>query len=391
MNQFKNFIIPTKYNNHTPHLISRNAMLVYILVLFVFNFFVIQFGFAEINADVGITEVLENHNDERRKNGLTSLKYSESLSNSAESKAKAMLDQNCWSHYCPEDKSPWEYFFEADYDYIHAGENLAEGFYDIDSLMNAWMNSPTHKENILNSNFTEIGIGFAYGDFQGNPNNLVIAIHFGTPKEQIVNVSENLKNDSISISRPIQGEILESDIFDVEGSVFPENSEVEVLINNELNGRVIAEGEYYSYRGEVSTDGEYTLQTHLIDDEVILKKSEIIDITVDTIGNTNTEKSSEILEESSTDINPQDEKKISSTFDKAASQVANSDIRSLVAFSFMIYLLILFGVDYYFLKTTDMFENVNRNYHLNISIFIILFVTTAVSGIGGGLLTGSII
>src|SRR6185436_20656588 len=78
--------------------------------------------------------------------------------------------------------------------YIYAGENLAEGFDDNTTVMDAWMNSPTHKENILKPEFREIGIGGARGTYQGEQNNTIVVIHFGTQVNSYYNLPSNNAN-----------------------------------------------------------------------------------------------------------------------------------------------------------------------------------------------------
>ena len=66
-----------------------------------------------------------------------------------------------------------------------AGENLAKDFYDTEGLLKAWMNSPTHRENIINPKYQEIGIGVVNGILGGVKTTLVVQ-HFGTPRNGVV-------------------------------------------------------------------------------------------------------------------------------------------------------------------------------------------------------------
>jgi uncharacterized protein YkwD len=126
---------------------------IFLVVAFSFVSFTVT-SFAEIDFD----SLIRLHNETRLKNNLNQLQINVQLIDSAQRKADGMLADNCWSHYCPDGKSPWDFFNEAGYEYVIAGENLAQGFFDNNSVFNAWMNSPTHRENILNSEFNEIGI-----------------------------------------------------------------------------------------------------------------------------------------------------------------------------------------------------------------------------------------
>jgi hypothetical protein len=80
----------------------------------------------------------------------------------------------------PEGKQPWYWFGLVGYQYEYAGENLAVDFTDSKDVTLAWMNSPTHKANIMKNAYTEMGTGIATGTFNGNPT-IFVAQVFGKP------------------------------------------------------------------------------------------------------------------------------------------------------------------------------------------------------------------
>jgi len=131
---------------------------------------------SEITAD----KVLLLTNAERQKNNLSSLRLNPVLSQSAEAKARDMFANNYWAHTSPAGRTPWDFFRDQNYRYSIAGENLAKDFYDTDSMMRAWMKSPTHRANIVNDKYQEIGIGVVNGILDGVKTTLVVQ-HFGTP------------------------------------------------------------------------------------------------------------------------------------------------------------------------------------------------------------------
>lgn len=158
-----------------------------ILILSVFAVFSVCFNFlikGEVKAQsastaINIDNLLFEHNKIRKENFLPEFKYNPRLSASATLKGYEMVIYDCWSHYCPEGKSPWEFFKESFYEYVIAGENLAEGFFEVSDLMYAWMNSKTHKENILNKEYTEIGFSVVDTDYLGKLDNKLVVVHFG--------------------------------------------------------------------------------------------------------------------------------------------------------------------------------------------------------------------
>ncbi|MCA9380705.1 hypothetical protein KC678_00380, partial [Candidatus Dojkabacteria bacterium] len=272
----------------------------YTFILIGFNIlFSPWLGIQPVSAAITIDELLTAHNEQRIKAGLEPLTLSTTLSRSASDKAEVMLDLNCWSHYCPPDTEPWEYFKAVGYNYQHAGENLAEGFSTIDSVMAAWLNSPTHKENILNPNFDEIGFGFAYGTYQGKANNTIITVHFGKKfaledilqedipvsdlTKQTVNKSLLLDDNYVTIDNLQDDQVVNQNIFEVSGKVNPENSQVGIVANNDIIGKVDADGESYTYRSEPDyKDGKYSITAQLYDENgQVIARSEVIALTLD--------------------------------------------------------------------------------------------------------------
>lgn len=113
-------------------------------------------------------EVIRLVNVERSKNGLAPLKANAELSKVATTKAQDMIDKNYFSHTSPTYGSPFDMMKKFGINYTAAGENIAYGQKTPADVMNSWMNSPGHRANILNSNFTEIGVGVA-NDKNGTP------------------------------------------------------------------------------------------------------------------------------------------------------------------------------------------------------------------------------
>lgn len=144
--------------------------------------------------------LLQATNEQRTSNGKTSLKLNQQLINAAQAKAQDMVARNYWSHNTPEGHEPWVFVENSGYKYSHVGENLAYGFTSSSTTINGWMNSPTHKENLLSDNFTEVGFGYANStDFvQSGPETVVVAI-YGKPLD-IIQISSGA-TDTPTISQ----------------------------------------------------------------------------------------------------------------------------------------------------------------------------------------------
>lgn len=105
-------------------------------------------------------QVLELVNKERSKNNLSPLKLNASLSNIAQLKSEDMKNKNYFDHTSPTYGSPFDMMKQFNISYKYAGENIAKGQKTAEAVVNAWMNSEGHRKNILNANFTDMGIGY---------------------------------------------------------------------------------------------------------------------------------------------------------------------------------------------------------------------------------------
>lgn len=112
-------------------------------------------------------QVLQLVNTERKKQGLRSLTLSSNLTSIANMKAKDMAVNNYFSHTSPTYGSPFQMLQHFGVSYKTAGENIAAGQKSPEEVMQAWMNSSGHRANILNANYTELGVGYYKGGNYG--------------------------------------------------------------------------------------------------------------------------------------------------------------------------------------------------------------------------------
>lgn len=132
-------------------------------------------------------------NEQRALYGKSALKHSQLLDRMAEAKVKDMFERQYFEHISPTGKGPADLADEAGYVYITVGENLALGNYKNDgALVEAWMNSPGHRANILNSKFTEIGVAVMKGTFEGKTTWLAVQ-EFGKPASECPKIDQFLK------------------------------------------------------------------------------------------------------------------------------------------------------------------------------------------------------
>lgn len=112
-------------------------------------------------------EILKLVNAERSKAGVKPLTLNWELSRVAKFKSEDMRDNNYFSHTSPTYGSPFNMIKNFGISYSAAGENIAAGQKTADEVMKAWMNSSGHKANILNANYTQLGVGKATGGSYG--------------------------------------------------------------------------------------------------------------------------------------------------------------------------------------------------------------------------------
>ncbi len=136
--------------------------------------------FVEKLTDTDITtgNVLRLVNRERVARGLSPLKLDSKLQMAAEKKLADMKRRGYFSHIDPSGNPPWRYLDEIGYSYQRAGENLAVGFRSVGQQHRVWMDSPSHRENILGSEYARTGIAVGYANVRGVSEEIVVVQFF---------------------------------------------------------------------------------------------------------------------------------------------------------------------------------------------------------------------
>ncbi|MTH53128.1 hypothetical protein GKZ89_06855 [Bacillus mangrovi] len=104
-------------------------------------------------------QVVELTNQEREKQGLKPLAVDEEVSKVAKEKSADMQKNNYFDHNSPTYGSPFDMMKQFGVDYKTAGENIAMGQKSPEEVVQAWMDSEGHRKNIMNPEFTHIGVG----------------------------------------------------------------------------------------------------------------------------------------------------------------------------------------------------------------------------------------
>jgi len=195
----RDHFIPHHRNNYHPHILSHRMSSLWAILLVavkVFTFSYVSLGpvLPAFSSAILPENIISLTNESRKNFGLKALEANSVLSQAAQAKASDMAKKGYFAHTSPDGRVPWDFIKAAGYEYIMAGENLAVNFIQAESVSEAWMNSPTHKANILNKNFEEIGIGIAEGQYSGKSSIFIVQM-FGVPSTEKI----SLKNESTKV------------------------------------------------------------------------------------------------------------------------------------------------------------------------------------------------
>jgi hypothetical protein len=139
-------------------------------------------GVLAYSTSMSINALLATTNQQRADNGAAGLTLNSQLSSAAQAKANDMVARDYWAHNTPDGNPPWVFIDNAGYSYKKAGENLAYGFSTSDDTITGWMNSPSHRENMLDAAFADVGFGFANSaNFVGTGEETIVVAEYGTP------------------------------------------------------------------------------------------------------------------------------------------------------------------------------------------------------------------
>jgi hypothetical protein len=183
--KLKALFFPCQENAYRPVLLGSDFLYYFGIFLLILKLAVLPF-FLVLPKTVYFAQLTKNSlieltNKTREKFNLPKLKENPILDQAAYLKAKDMFEKNYFSHYSPQGTSPWYWFKAVGYRFQSAGENLAIGFLDSEEVHQAWLNSSSHRANILNPNYQEIGLAVVKGKFEGNETFLVVQL-FATPQ-----------------------------------------------------------------------------------------------------------------------------------------------------------------------------------------------------------------
>jgi hypothetical protein len=202
--QISHLFIPKEENNYRSKALHTDFLTYYLIFALL-----LTVGFKKITStnvlgfatDITVEKLYQLTNEQRQKNGLKPLAYNDKLAQAAAKKAADMFAKNYWAHYAPDGASPWDFILSSGYKYEFAGENLAKNFLFSQSVVDAWMNSPSHRENILKPEYSDVGYAIVNGVLNGEETTLVVQM-FGKPL-----LASNVANNPVMpLAKPVQAQ-----------------------------------------------------------------------------------------------------------------------------------------------------------------------------------------
>ncbi len=171
--------IPKSDNNYRSKALHPDFLTYYLVFALILTFTFKNFGGPLSNVlglatDITSQKLFELINQKRVTGGLRPLTYNDNLAKAAEAKARDMFTKNYWAHFAPDGKSPWDFILGSNYQYEYAGENLAKNFLFSQGVVDAWMNSASHRDNILRPQYSEVGYAIVNGVLNGEETTLVV-------------------------------------------------------------------------------------------------------------------------------------------------------------------------------------------------------------------------
>ncbi len=181
----RHFAVPHVGNDYRAKALHIDVLTVYLLIALALTLLVPYVATSSSNilgyaTDITVDSLLTLTNQKRQEQGMSHLTYNQQLANAAYAKAQDMFAKGYWAHYGPNGETPWGFIVGQQYQYEYAGENLAKNFMFSNGVVDAWMNSPTHRDNILSGNYTEVGFAVVDGVLNGEETTLVVQM-FGKP------------------------------------------------------------------------------------------------------------------------------------------------------------------------------------------------------------------
>ncbi len=244
-------------------------------------------------SDISVQKVIDLANADRAEEGLSALTENDKLEKAAENKAEDMIQHDYFSHNSPEGVTPWHWMEQEKYDYDYAGENLAMDFTTAEKMNEAWLASPTHRANIMNEKYKDIGIAVKEGTINGHSTIDVVQMFGSGDRNGKRDENDNLKEEKTPaqksdqtkafypplpleeknqpravglasaepiITSPQQNELVSQEALEVVGRAAPKDK-VAIWNDSQEIGQTVSDGDgWFHYKIDALTKGEHSLK-----------------------------------------------------------------------------------------------------------------------------------
>lgn len=206
---------PHKHNNHKAKILWPRSIVILIGLFIMGRSFIdmtigVKPGVLGYASQISPTKIIELTNKERLNAGDTTLKENAELDAAALAKVTDMFQNNYWAHVSPTGTEPWYFITQAGYKYQHAGENLARDFSNPTDIVAAWMASPTHRQNLLDNRYQDIGVAVMDGYLNGVETTLVVQM-FGSTQTSVSQIAASqVTNQVVAQAAPSSEKLIPS-------------------------------------------------------------------------------------------------------------------------------------------------------------------------------------
>lgn len=208
---FADYFIPSECNGHRPKILHTRSLLaisifVLILKLSMTGYLFFIYPQKADMSEIVLNQIVEYINQDRSGQEIGILNLNSTLSKFALQKANDMIAKDYFSHNSPDGKRPWDWIDRGEYKYLYVGENLAMNFTTAKSVHQALMKSPSHKKNIMNERYSDIGLAVVSGSINGKNTNVLVEFFANeqnqTQKVEIASVPSSIETKNIAIEQP---------------------------------------------------------------------------------------------------------------------------------------------------------------------------------------------
>lgn len=200
--KLKHYLIASEENDYNPWITTKTALACFILLVWGIRL-IVPASITSAQSTIDPSDVMDRINSERTSRLLPALATNSKLIVAAAAKSNDMIERSYFAHIDPDGNYVWPRIVGAGYQpYVRLGENLAMDFVTASGVVSAWMNSPTHRANIVNDKFEDQGLTATYGNYEPYHDTIMVVSLFGTLQKKSTNSSTPANTPPASTSPP---------------------------------------------------------------------------------------------------------------------------------------------------------------------------------------------